>query len=379
MEPNNFLHRLLQQRNGQQRTIWQRLHIDSLLLLGLVVLMIYGLLILTSALGNDSSALYQQITRIVMGLVIMFICAQIPPEKYRIWIPWVYSTGIFLLIAVLIFGHTGKGAQRWLNLGIIRFQPSELMKIAVPMIIAWYLGEKELPPRPQTLIISFCLIAAPALMITVQPDLGTGLMIMVAGFSVIFLACISWRLLMGTGLLAAIALPVLWFLMHDYQRNRVLTFLNPDRDPLGAGYHIIQSKIAIGSGGLFGKGWFNGTQAHLDFLPEHSTDFIFSVLGEEWGFFGCLVLLVLYLFIVLRSLRIADHAYDTFTRLLAGSLAVMFFFSVFVNIGMVSGILPVVGMPLPLVSYGGTSVVTILACFGILMSISTHRQFVRGQ
>jgi rod shape determining protein RodA len=204
-------------------------------------------------------------------------------------------------------------------------------------------------------------------------------MIMVAGFSVIFLACISWRLLMGTGLLAAIALPVLWFLMHDYQRNRVLTFLNPDRDPLGAGYHIIQSKIAIGSGGLFGKGWFNGTQAHLDFLPEHSTDFIFSVLGEEWGFFGCLVLLVLYLFIVLRSLRIADHAYDTFTRLLAGSLAVMFFFSVFVNIGMVSGILPVVGMPLPLVSYGGTSVVTILACFGILMSISTHRQFVRGQ
>jgi rod shape determining protein RodA len=377
MQQTNFLQRLVNQRHAQHKTGWQRLHLDPQLFLALVLLCVYGLLVLLSASNDSHLVLYKQMGRIVLGFAVMFICAQIPPEKYRAWVPWVFSAGIFLLLLVLVFGHTGKGAERWLNLGLFRFQPSEFMKVAVPLMVAWYLSEKDLPPKLKPLLVSLVIMLLPALLIAKQPDLGTALMILIASSSVILFAGIGWRILLSVGSLLLISAPVLWHFMRTYQRDRVLTFLNPDRDPLGAGYHIIQSKIAIGSGGVFGKGWFQGTQSHLNFLPEHTTDFIFSVLGEEFGLLGAMVLLLLYLFVVFRALRIAYTATDNFTRLVAGSLALSFFFSVFVNIGMVCGILPVVGIPLPLISYGGTSVVTVLASFGILMSIRTHKRIVR--
>ena len=377
MELPNFINRLVQQRDAQMRTIWVRLHLDAPLLLGILLLTLYGLLVLFSAADQSWAVVTKQLSRFLLGVILMFIAAQIPPEKYRVWIPGIYVAGVFLLILVLVFGHTGKGAQRWLNLGFIRFQPSEIMKIAVPMMIAWYLGTKNLPPRFMSLVVSAILIIIPAALIAKQPDLGTALMVAAGGISVLLFTGIRWRwFVMLGGIVAAIA-PVAWLFMHDYQRSRVLTFLNPDLDPLGTGYHIIQSKIAIGSGGFFGKGWFNGTQSHLDFLPEHSTDFIFSVIGEEFGLIGAIILLVLYAFIIGRCLYIASNAYDSFTRLLAGSLSLTFFFALFVNIGMVCGILPVVGMPLPLISYGGTAVVTVMTAFGILMSIQTHRHIIK--
>ena len=377
MELPNFISRLMQQRDIQMRTIWVRLHLDAPLLIGILLLTLYGLLVLFSAADQSWSVVTKQLGRFLLGIILMFIAAQIPPEKYRVWIPSIYVAGIFLLVLVLVFGHTGKGAQRWLNLGFIRFQPSEIMKIAVPVMIAWYLGAKNLPPRFTPLLVSAILIIIPAALIAKQPDLGTALMVAAGGLSVLLFTGIRWRwFVIFGGIVAAIA-PVAWLFMHDYQRNRVLTFLNPDLDPLGTGYHIIQSKIAIGSGGFFGKGWFNGTQSHLDFLPEHSTDFIFSVIGEEFGLMGAIILLVLYAFIIGRCLYIASNAYDSFTRLLAGSLSLTFFFALFVNIGMVCGILPVVGMPLPLISYGGTAVVTVLTAFGILMSIQTHRHIIK--
>ena len=378
MPQANFLQLLIGQRKAQHRSFWQYIHLDLQLLIGLLLLIIFGLIILISAANGSHLIIYKQLSRFALAFVVLFVCAQIPPEKYRVWIPWLYGIGVFLLLLVLLIGHTGKGAQRWLNLGLFRFQPSEFMKIAVPMMVAWYLGEKDLPPSKTSLLISVILIIVPAVFVIVQPDLGTALMIIIAGASVILFAGISWRILASLLALILAVTPVLWYFMRDYQRDRILTFFNPDRDPLGPGYHIIQSKIAIGSGGFFGKGWFNGTQSHLDFLPEHSTDFIFSVLGEEFGFIGAFILLFLYMFIVARALRIALKAHDSFTRLLAGSLALTFFLSAFVNIGMVSGILPVVGLPLPLISYGGTSIVTVLAGFGILMSIRTRRGMVKG-
>jgi rod shape determining protein RodA len=377
MPINKFLNKYAQKPNTSYKSIWYRIHIDPLLLIGLCLLLVYGLMVLLSASNGDADVIYKQLGRIVLGFVFMFVCAQIPPEKYRLWVPWIYGVGIVLLLCVLVFGHIGKGAQRWINLGLFRFQPSEFMKIAVPIMIAWYLGEKELPPRIKPLCVSVLLMLIPALLIAKQPDLGTALVIMIAGAGVILFAGINWRLLLSVLTILIISAPILWHFMHDYQRERVLTFLNPDRDPLGTGYHIIQSKIAIGSGGFFGKGWFNGTQSHLDFLPEHSTDFIFSVLGEEFGLIGAIILLILYSLVVARALQIAYRATDNFTRLVAGSLAFTFFLSVFVNIGMVCGILPVVGLPLPLISYGGTSIVTVLAGFGILMSIQTHKRIVR--
>jgi rod shape determining protein RodA len=284
--------------------------------------------------------------------------------------------GLALLVAVLVVGEVGKGAQRWLDLGLFRFQPSEMLKLAVPMMIAWYLAEKPLPPNWLRLLIAAAMILAPALLIAKQPDLGTALLVASAGIFVLFLSGMRWRAIAWlTAAMAAVA-PVLWLLMRPYQRQRVLTFLNPENDPLGAGYHIIQSKIAIGSGGVYGKGWLNGTQSHLEFLPERSTDFIFAVLAEELGLVGILVLLALYLFVVLRGLHIAVRAQDTYSRLLGGSLTLVFFVYLFVNTGMVSGLLPVVGVPLPLISYGGTSLVTIMAGFGMLMSIHTHRKLL---
>lgn len=375
-EPN-FLQRLVQQRKEQNKSILRALHIDVPLVIGLVLILLYGLMVLYSASNGEFDIIYKQLSRIVIGLIVMTLCANISPEKYRLWVPSLYVLAVLLLMLVLLFGHTGKGAERWINLGIIKFQPSELMKVVMPIMIAWYLSEKTLPPKSKPLCISIIAMLVPALLIIKQPDLGTALIIVFSGAGVVLFAGIGWRILLALATAVIISVPILWHFMHGYQRERILTFLNPDRDPLGTGYHIIQSKIAIGSGGILGKGWLHGTQSHLNFLPEHSTDFIFSVLGEEFGFIGALFLLLLYLYVVCRALYIAYKATDNFTRLIAGSLAFTFFLSVFVNIGMVCGILPVVGLPLPLISYGGTSIVTTLAGFGILMSVATHKRMVK--
>jgi rod shape determining protein RodA len=364
-------------REDASKRDWQHiLHFDAALLLGLFAISALGLFVLYSSAGGDDQLVNRQIVRLGIAFGGMVVVAQLRPQWLQRWSPWLYGLGLMLLIAVLVVGDVGKGAQRWLDLGFIRFQPSEMMKLAVPMMVAWYLSDKRLPPSGPTLLIAGALIVVPVVLIAVQPDLGTSLLIASAGFFALFLAGLSWKLLGGLGLLAAAGAPVLWHLMHDYQRQRVITFLNPEQDPLGTGYHIIQSKIAIGSGGLFGKGWLNGTQAHLEFLPERSTDFIFAVLGEEFGLFGIGVLLLVYSTIVIRSLYIATQAQDTYGRLLGGSLTMTFFIYFIVNTGMVTGLLPVVGLPLPLVSYGGTSMVTLMAGFGILMSIHTHRKLL---
>jgi rod shape determining protein RodA len=364
-------------REDASKRDWQHiLHFDAALLFALLAVAALGLFVLYSSAGGDNQLVTRQIVRLGIAFGGMVIVAQLRPQWLQRWTPWLYGLGLALLIAVLLVGDIGKGAQRWLDLGFIRFQPSEMMKLAVPMMVAWYLSDKRLPPSGSRLLIAGALIVVPVVLIAVQPDLGTSLLIASAGFFALFLAGLSWKLLGGLGLLAAAGAPVLWHFMHDYQRQRVITFLNPEQDPLGTGYHIIQSKIAIGSGGLFGKGWLNGTQAHLEFLPERSTDFIFAVLGEEFGLFGIVVLLLVYSTIVIRSLYIATQAQDTYGRLLGGSLTMTFFIYFIVNTGMVTGLLPVVGLPLPLVSYGGTSMVTLMAGFGILMSIHTHRKLL---
>ena len=359
------------------KSFWHMVHIDLPLLAGLLVLIAVGLIILYSASNQNMDMVVRQSLRIGLAFIVMLVLAQISPRKYRSIAPWLFLFGIMLLIVVLVIGHIGKGAQRWLNLGIFRFQPSEIMKLVLPITLAWYLHEKPLPPSKSALGIIALMMVIPVILIAKQPDLGTALLTAAAGIGVVLLAGIRWRLITIFFLFAAAFAPILWHFMHDYQRERVLTFLNPERDPLGSGYHIIQSKIAIGSGGFFGKGWLSGTQSHLQFLPEHATDFIFAVCGEEFGLIGAIILITIYCLIILRGFYISLQAPDTFSRLLAGSLTLMFFVAVFVNIGMVTGILPVVGLPLPLVSYGGTSVVMVLACFGILMSIQTHRRLVR--
>jgi rod shape determining protein RodA len=364
-------------REDASRRDWQSiLHLDALLLFSLMAMSTLGLFVLYSSAGGDDQLVLRQCIRLGMAFGAMALIAQLRPQWLQRWTPWLYSIGLLLLVAVILVGDVGKGAQRWLDLGFVRFQPSEMMKLAVPMMVAWYLSDKRLPPSPSRLLIAGALIVVPVLLIAKQPDLGTSLLIGSSGFFVVFLAGLSWRLLGGLVVLAGAGAPVLWHFMHDYQRQRVITFLNPEHDPLGAGYHIIQSKIAIGSGGLFGKGWLNGTQAHLEFLPERSTDFIFAVLGEEFGLFGIGVLLLIYSFAIIRCVYIATQAQDTYSRLLGGSLAMTFFIYIIVNTGMVTGLLPVVGLPLPMVSYGGTSMVTLMAGFGILMSIHTHRKLL---
>lgn len=355
---------------------WNRVHLDWPLMLGILMLLTAGLAILYSASTHNMVLIEKQIVRIGLALILMFGIAQINPRYFKIWSYWFYFFGLLLLIAVLVLGDVGKGAQRWLDLGIVRFQPSEFMKIAVPMMLASYLSDKNLPPTFSTIINTSVLAIVPTLLIAKQPDLGTALLIFGSGCFVLFLAGISWKLIISCISCGVALTPVLWYLMHDYQRQRVVTFISPETDPLGAGYHIIQSKIAIGSGGLYGKGWFNGTQSHLQFLPERSTDFIFAVFGEEFGLFGSILLLMLFLFIIARGIQISISAQDSYCRLLAGSLTLIFFLYLFINIGMVTGLLPVVGIPLPLVSYGGTSLVTIMAGFGILMSIQTHRKLL---
>lgn len=362
---------------AKRKTLLERIHIDWPLLVLLLILMSLGLCVIYSAGGQDMALVTRQVIRLGIGLGVMFLVAQIPPIVYQRWAIIVFILGLLMLLAVLLFGHVGKGAQRWLDLGFMKFQPSEIMKLVMPMTIAWFISQYDLPAKTRNIIIAFILVMLPTLMIAKQPDLGTSLLVASSGIFVLFLAGASWRLIGVCAGLVSAFLPVLWmFLMRDYQKQRVLTFLDPEQDPLGSGYHIIQSKIAIGSGGLHGKGWLQGTQSQLEFLPERHTDFIFAVFSEEFGLMGVLGLLCLYLLIVMRGLWIAYNAQDAFTKLLAGSLTLTFFVYVFVNIGMVSGLLPVVGVPLPLVSYGGTSMVTLMASFGVIMGISTHRRLI---
>ena len=356
-----------------QKSIFYRLHIDPWLLLGIFCLMTLSLITLYSV---SPDWVVPQLIRLAIAVTAMLVMAQIPPEVYQRWTPIIFLIGVLLLIAVLVFGHTGKGAQRWLDLGFTKFQPSEIMKLIMPFAVAYYISQYTLPVRLKYAVIALLIVILPTLLIAKQPDLGTSILVASSGIFVLFLSGISWvYIIIATVAVLAFA-PVLWFyLMHDYQRSRVMTLFNPEADPLGAGYHIIQSKIAIGSGGFWGKGWQQGTQSQLEFLPERHTDFIFSVYSEEFGFMGILLLLTIYLFIIGRGLWIANQAQDAFTKLVAGSIILTFFVYIFVNIGMVSGLLPVVGVPLALISYGGTSIVTLLAGFGVLMSFNTHKRF----
>lgn len=365
------------QRNRSNQPIYRLtqsvLHIDWTLFSLLLLMIALGMVILYSASNENMGMVLKQGFRILGALLIMLMLAMVPPHRYKIWTPWLYGLGLFLLVAVMVMGKIGKGAQRWLDLGIFRFQPSEIMKLAVPMMAAWYIDRIARPLKPQDLLSLGLLIFIPGLLIAKQPDLGTAILVISAGLVVVFLGGLSLKLLSGLMIAIAGALPLLWHVMHDYQKKRIYTLINPEADPLGSGYHIIQSKIAIGSGGVSGKGWLMGTQSHLNFLPEHATDFIFAVCGEELGLFGCLAVIALVIAISLYGLKIALEAQTTYTRLLAASLIMSFFISAFVNMGMVMGILPVVGIPLPLVSYGGTAMVTFLASFGVIMSVSTHR------
>jgi len=352
------------------------LRLDVPLLLGLMCLTTVGLIILYSASGQNMDVIYRQLMRLGLAFFVMLVVAHIPPSFFRTWSFAFFTLGLIMLVAVLTVGDVGKGAQRWLDLQVFKFQPSELMKIAVPMMVARFISDTPLPPTFGRMMVALLIVLVPTLLIIRQPDLGTSLLVAGAGLVVLFLAGLRWRLIIGAIAAGAIAAPVLWSNMHTYQQQRVLTFLHPEDDPLGSGYHIIQSKIAVGSGGLFGKGWLNGTQSQLDFLPERHTDFIFAVLGEEFGFIGALLLLSLYAFVILRGLYLASTSQDCYGRLLAGSMIVTFLIYLFVNIGMVIGLLPVVGVPLPLVSYGGTSLVTIMIGFGIIMSANSHRRLL---
>jgi len=343
----------------------------------LAVIVCIGILVVYSASGQNLKMVEHHVANIALAVAALVALARLAnPHYLRLFAPFAYIIGILLLIVVAVTGHIGKGAQRWLDVGFMRFQPSEIMKLAVPMMCAWYMHERPLPPTIKDLFVMGILIAVPTAMIVTQPDLGTALLIAASGLIVMLLAGLQFRLIL-------ISIPLLggaawgaWHFIHDYQRQRILTFLNPETDPLGAGYHIIQSQIAIGSGGVFGKGYMNGSQAQLEFLPERSTDFIFAVIGEEFGLLGQLLILSLYAVVIGRALYLAMQGQDTFSRLTGGAIALSFFVYVFVNSGMVSGILPVVGVPLPLISYGGTSMVTLLAGFGILMSLHSHRKLI---
>ncbi|MGK4342391.1 rod shape-determining protein RodA [Ectopseudomonas oleovorans] len=362
----------------RRATLLQRMHIDGWLLLLLLVLGAGSLFILYSASGKNIDLLLKQASSFGIGMVGVVVIAQFDPRFMARWVPLAYLIGVALLAVVEVMGHTAMGATRWINIpGVIRFQPSELMKIIMPMTIAWYLSRHNLPPRFKHIVISLAMIGVPFVLILKQPDLGTSLLVLASGAFVVFMAGLQWRWIVGAAAAAVpIAIGMWYFVMHDYQKRRVLTFLNPESDPLGAGWNIIQSKAAIGSGGVLGKGWLLGTQSHLDFLPESHTDFIIAVLAEEFGLVGVCLLLLLYLLLLARGLVITAQAQTLFGKLLAGALTMTFFVYVFVNIGMVSGLLPVVGVPLPFISYGGTHLVTLLSGFGILMAIHTHRKWI---
>ncbi len=358
------------------RRVMDAFRLDPVLMLLLFILSGFGFLILFSASGSNMDLMVRQVIRLGIALLIMVIVANISLRVLKKISLAFYLTGLILLVAVMVYGEVGKGAQRWLDVGI-RFQPSELMKLAMPMMLASYLSDRVLPIGWKDLLVSAILILMPVFLIARQPDLGTALLVGSAGFFVLFLAGVRWKIFFILGLLASMMAPLLWkFALHDYQRGRILTLLDPESDPLGSGYHIIQSKIAIGSGGVYGKGWLNGTQSQLDFLPERATDFIFSVFGEEFGLFGSLLLVLLYVLIIYRGLFIAACSTENYGRLLAGALSLTFFVYLFVNTGMVTGLLPVVGVPLPLVSYGGTSMVTLMCGFGMIMAIRSAKRFL---
>lgn len=365
--PSNALHR---------NSLGAKLHIDWPLFCCMCLCFFIGLLVIYSS-KLEWYLVKKQLLNFSVAAAAMLVMAQIKARTYRSWAPALYFGTLSILFLVLLIGDISKGGQRWLDLWIIRFQPAEIMKIAVPLMVARSLDQHILPPTPMLLLLPTLYILVPVTLIALQPDLGTAILVASTGLFVLFFAGISWKFIISLTTMGLLSTPVMWYLLHDYQRQRILTLLNPESDPLGSGYQIIQSKIAIGSGGFFGKGWLNGTQSHLEFLPERTTDFIFAVYGEEFGLIGILFLLTLYAIIILRGLYIGMRASDTFSRLLSGSLIMTFFVYLFVNIGMVNGILPVVGIPLPLVSYGGTSLVTVMISFGMLMSIHTHRTLVR--
>ena len=353
-------------------------HLDYPLLLLLFALMLLSLFLQYSAAGENNSKLLAHGINMLVALGVMVIVANIPPQHLLALAVPLYVLGIVLLIGVNLFGDVVNGSRRWLHIGVTRIQPSEIMKIAMPLMLASYFHYRQATLKLKDYGIAALLLAIPVVLVVKQPDLGTALLISASGFYVLFFAGLPWRVMLGMGVVAGASMPVLWHFLHDYQRKRVLTLLDPTQDPLGAGYHIIQSTIAIGSGGLFGKGWLHGTQAHLDFLPEHTTDFVFAVYGEEFGLLGNVLLLLLYLAIIIRGLNIAAHAPTLFARLMAGSVTLAFFTYAFVNLGMVSGILPVVGVPLPMMSYGGTAMVIVMLGFGILMSVKTHRKLLKS-
>jgi rod shape determining protein RodA len=362
---------------GTAARVLSALKLDGPLLVGLSLVCCYGLVVLYSASGQNWGMVLRAVARLAIGVVAMLALAQLRPQQLRNAAPAIYIVGVVLLIIVEIMGDLGKGAERWLDFGIVRFQPSEIMKLAVPMLCAWYLHERPLPPTLPTLGVLAAIILVPAALTFRQPDLGTAILITIGGVLLVIMAGLSVWYIASAATIAGIGAWIGWqYLLLDYQKNRVLTFLDPTIDPQGSGYHIIQSQIAIGSGGVFGKGWMNGSQSQLEYLPERHTDFIFAVIGEEFGLLGLAILILLYLFVVARALYLASQTQDTFTRLLSASLALTFFVYVFINTGMVSGLLPVVGVPLPLVSYGGTSMVTLLASFVILMALYSHRKLV---
>ena len=373
----DFLRRLpgsgLQGQGGSK--LAGQAHLDLPMLVLILFISSYGLVVLYSASGQQSDPVISQSLKILVATIAMLLAAQIPPVVYRRLAPWMFLAGLILVVLVYFIGLEIKGSKRWLRIpGVANFQPSEVMKLLLPVILAGYFHDRHLPPKIRHVFWSLALIAVPVLLIAIQPDLGTSLIVGASGLFVLLLTGIQWHMILGVAGIGLASLPVLWLVMHDYQRQRILTLINPESDPLGAGWNIIQSKTAIGSGGLFGKGLFQGTQSHLDFLPESRTDFIIAVLGEELGLFGVVLLLILYLLLVGRGVIIAVQAQDTFGRLACGSITFTFFVYVFVNIGMVSGILPIVGIPLPLVSFGGTSILTLFVGFGIMMSIHTHRR-----
>jgi len=354
-------------------SLWQRIHVDMSLLVGLLALTAYGWVVLYSASGEEKYFIQRQSVFIGLGFVAMFITAQFKMSFLERWSVWFYLGGIVLLVLVLVMGSGAKGAQRWLSLGGFRFQPADVMKLAMPIAVAAYLSQRVLPPSLRHVLTTLLIIFVPTVLILRQPDLGTSLLIAASGLIGLFFAGLRWRYIFTAGTLALLGSWPMWqFVLRDYQKQRILTMFNPEADRLGAGWNIIQSKTAIGSGGLYGKGWMNGTQSQLNFLPESHTDFIIAVLAEEFGLLGVLLLLLLYLYILARGLFIAIMAQTSFTRILAGSISFTFFVYIFVNIGMVTGLLPVVGVPLPLVSHGGTAIITLFVGFGMLMAISTE-------
>ena len=349
-------------------------HLDAMLMVLVLLLLGISVAVVASASGQSAARISGHLMNVGLALSLMVVMANVPPHILSKVGPPLYAAGVLLLVGVALFGEIRNGSRRWLDLGFMAFQPSELLKLALPLMLAWYFQRNEAALRAKHFLVGGALLAVPFVLILRQPDLGTALMIGASGFYLLFFAGLPWKVIVGGGVLVGASLPIVWGFLHDYQRQRVLTLLDPSSDPLGAGYHIIQSTIAIGSGGLFGKGWSEGTQSQLDFIPERTTDFIFAVFGEEFGYVGAIFLVALYLAIVARGLVVAARAPTLFGRLMAATLSLNLFTYVFVNMGMVSGILPVVGVPLPLMSYGGTALVTMLLGMGILMSVATHRQ-----